>query len=342
MDRDIRRLLRPVLLLLLLMVLSTEVFYLIGICQGRDNTLLECLYMVTITISTVGYEDVLHTRDSLAMTIFNIVAIPVYMVAVAYAISNFTAFLIEGRLNRHFQHKRIYKRIKKMQNHYIVCGIADIGSFAAQELHETERSFVVIEKDKATIDSLAHQLGEFAYIVGDATDDDTLGQAGIDRARAVMACMENDKDNLYLVLAAKELNGDVQIAARFNSPKAYRKLLHAGATHLISPYRIGGLRMASELIRPQVVSFLERMMRDRSDRGIRVEEFVVPETAKMIGHTLGDLHKQTGVLVISYRHKDHEDFQYNPNPHEKIQSGMGLVFIGSPQKREKLEESLSI
>ena len=189
---------------------------------GRDVTLLQSLYQVTITMSTIGYEDLLDSKRSSLLMGFNIVAILMYMVVVAYTISNFTAFLVEGRLNEYFLTKRMQKRIGKMEQHYIVCGVKDIGVFVAHELHETSRPFVVIDKDMSAIEALRKDIPSLAYIEGDATDDHALLEAGVKNARAVVACLENDKENLYLALTAKELNSCLVLAAKYDSPKSRR------------------------------------------------------------------------------------------------------------------------
>jgi voltage-gated potassium channel len=290
----------------------------------------------------VGYGDVFNTFDSLTLTVFNTVAILTYMGAVAYAVSNFTAFLIEGRLKRYFQYKKNLKRIQKMDNHYIICGIHDIGIFVAQELHETRRSFVVIDEDLNAIDNLKKQIPGLVSIQGDATDDSVLIEAGIKKAKAVITALDNDKENLYLVVAAKDLNKHLQVATKFINPKTRQKFINAGANYLVSPNMIGGLRIASELIRPQVVSFLDRMLRTKKAEAIRVEEIKIAEDSSFRNKTLYDFYRETGVLIISYYDPERQDFEYNPDPSKTIVTGMILIFISTPEQRIQLEKTFQV
>lgn len=341
MDDEIKKILKPIVLLIVLMVFFSVLFQLLMQFEGREISLLRCFYMVTITVSTVGYEDLLNAKDSNLVMIFTIVSIFVYMVAVAYTISNFTAFLVEGRLKLYFDKRKILKRIRKMDEHCIICGIRDIGAFAAKELHETQRPFVVIEESQQAIEELAKEMPSLVSLQGDATDEHYLKLAGIAKASALIACLEDDKDNLYLVLAAKELNANIKIAAKYNLPKNRKKLTNSGASYLVSPNMIGGMRIASELIRPHVVSFLDRMLRSEEATGLRVEDVPVQEGSSLVGKTLADLRRQSGILIISYRNPKTGSFEYNPKPEVVIEAGMVLIFIGVPSDRTALQKLLS-
>lgn len=342
MDKEFRKILRPVAILLLLMVVSAEVFYLLCHWQGRDVSFLRCLYQVTITISTIGYEDMLDTQDSPVLAVFNICMIVVFMIAVAYTISNFTAFLVEGRVTRYFLHKKQLKRIKKMDQHFIICGAGDVGIFVAKELHETRRPFVIIDENPAALDALRQEIPSLVSLEGDPAAESTLEQAGISKARGLVACLDSDKDNLYLVFAARELNPRLQIAAKFVSPHNRAKLQRAGAACLVSPNMIGGLRLASELLRPQVVSFLDRMLRNRTETGVRVEQVKLSDDCPVLGQSLLDLYRQSGVLVIACFDEHRQDFVYNPDPSLALTQGLTLLFIASPDQRERLAHALHV
>lgn len=341
MDYDIRKILKPVLFLALLMAASTFVIYAACQWEGRPAGLLQCLYMVTITMSTIGYEDMVGTQGSPLLTALNIGLIVVYMLAVAYAVSNFTAYLIEGRLSNYFQRNKNRKRIRAMDHHYIICGIKDIGAHVARELHETRRPFVAIDDSRQAIEALRRDLPRMAALEGDPTSDEMLQQAGIGRARALIAALENDKENLYLVVAAKDLNPKIKIAARYNNPATRHKFVNAGASSLVSPNMIGGMRIASELVRPQTVSFLDTMLRNKQEAGTRVEEAEVPAGSAMIGRDLLDLHREAGVTAIACREPGGEEFRYNPDPHTSLAAGMTVIFIAGPEKRMAVERRLA-
>lgn len=338
-DKEFRRLLRPVALLLLLIFVFAGIFYVLCRSEGRDVSYLRCLYMVIITISTIGYEDMIGTSASTTLSILNMAVILISMVIVAYTISNFTAFLVEGHLEKYFLRKAYLKRIKKMEQHYIICGVKDIGIFVAKELYETKRPFVVIDESLPAIEALRQEIPSLLHLEGDAADDYILVQAGIHKARGLIACLDNDKENLYLVMAARELNKNLQIAAKFISPKNRQKLLKAGVSCLVSPNMIGGMRIASELLRPQVVGFLDRMLRSKTDAGVRVEEFLVPPASPFIGKSLLELHRQIGILVISTCDSQKQDYQYNPSPSQPITAGTTLIYIASPAERLLLEKT---
>lgn len=341
MDKEVRKIIRPIILLFCLMIFSSTVFYVLLYWDGRQESFLRCLYMVTITISTIGYEDLLGVKNSPTMMMFNIVAIVAYMLIVAYTISNFTAFLVEGRLTRYFLYRKNRKRIRKMDQHTIICGIKDIGSFTAQELHQTQRPFVVVDDDPAVLEALRQEIPNLVYLEGDSTDDHILVEAGAEKAAALVAALADDKDNLYLVLAAREINPNIKIAAKYNAPRTRQKLLNAGAAYLVSPPMIGGMRIASELVRPQVVSFLDRMLRSESDTGLRIEDLPVPDDSPYIGKTLGDLYQHTKTLIIAYFDSSSNDFQYNPNPTQTIAANMTLIFIATPPTRQTLQKALA-
>ena len=324
MDEEIKKILTPILFLGMLIIAASFLFYGLAHLAGHDVTLLTSLYHVAITVSTVGYEDIIGCAGSRLLTIANIALIFISMLAVAYAVSNFTAFLIEGKMNRH----------------YIICGAKDIGIYVARELADTKRQFVVIDESAHALEILKKEVPKAVAIEGDPTDDAVLAKAGIQKAVALIAALETDKENLYLVVAAKDLNNGIKIASRFNNPATRHKFINAGASSLVSPNMIGGMRIASELVRPKTVSFLDTMLRNKGDAGMRVEEVVIPAGSPFAGRTLLDVHKESGVLVISYKHPDREEFEYNPAPTAKVAQGMVLIFIAHPEQRILMERKM--
>lgn len=340
MDYDLKKIIKPVLFLILLIAAATVLLYVACQWEGRPVGLLRCLYMVTITMSTIGYEDMIGTQGSRLLTWINIALIIVFMLAVAYAVSNFTAYLIEGRIGRYFQLNKIRKRIAAMRDHYIVCGIKDVGFHVARELYETKRPLVVIDDSRQAIEHLWAEMPKVPALEGDPTSDEMLQKAGIERARALIAALDNDKENLYLVVAAKDLNPDIVTAAKYNNPATRHKFVKAGASSLVSPNMIGGLRIASELVRPQTVSFLDTMLRHRQDRGVRVEEVTIPAGSLLAGKDLVSFHRATGVSAIAYKAPGCDDFTYNPDPRTKLVPGMLLIFIANPEKRKEVEHKV--
>ncbi|HCL55887.1 MAG TPA: hypothetical protein DHW82_02630 [Spirochaetia bacterium] len=341
MDKDLKKILKPLIYLISLIILFSFMMYGLVLWEGIEGvTFLKCWYMQIITFSTIGYGDLFDSFKSQSLTTFNTITIFFYMIAVAYAVSNFTAFLIEGRMKQYFFYKKVLKRISKLENHYIICGIQDIGYFVVKELHETKRPFVVIEKDLNELEAIKKEIPDIIAINGDETDDTILIQAGIKNAKALIASIETDKDNLFLIVTAKELNKNIEIASKVVNPKLTKRFITAGAKYFVSPFMIGGMRIASELIRPQVVSFLDRMLRSKSAVGVRVEEVEIPDQSKFIGKNFIDVFKESGILPISYYNPENQDFEYNPDPHKTIIAHMKLIFIATPDQRIALEKAV--
>jgi len=228
-----------------------------------------------------------------------------------------------------------------MDQHYIICGIKGVGIFVAHELYQTQRPFVVVDDDPASIEKLRNEIPALISIEGDPADENVLISAGIKKAKSLVACMETDKENVYLILEAGELNPNLELAAKYDSPHTQSKLRKAGASRLVCPSRIGGLRIASELIRPRVVTFLDVMLRDKKESGVRLEQVTVSQGSAFVGKTLNDLYRETGVLTIACQQGDEADFEYNPDPQKLVCDGMVLIFIASPAKRKALAEAVA-
>jgi voltage-gated potassium channel len=178
------------------------------------------------------------------------------------------------------------------------------------------------------------------YVHGDATDDHTLVAAGIERAMGVVAALTHDKDNLFVTLSARSLNANARIVSKIVEDRADAKMLKAGATSVVNPAQIGGRRMASELVRPEVNEFLDQMLRDKT-KNLRIEEAVVPETSSYVGVSLKDspIRRETKLLVIAVRHKD-RTFIYNPDPDHMIDGGTTLIVMGDAESVTKLRKIL--
>ena len=228
-------------------------------------------------------------------------------------------------------------RINQLNDHYIVCGADGVGTHVARELASTQRPFLVVDTDREKIERFHGGDEGPAYIVGDATDNDTLRKAGIERAHGLFAVTGDDNLNLVISLSARQLNPKVRIVARCEEARNVEKMQRAGADSAVSPTRIGGLRMASEMLRPAVVSFLDVMLR-REDEALRIEELAVP--APLVGQPLStlELHRFRKLLLLAVRTGD--GWSYNPPRDYVMQAGETLVFMGSPEERVQLERTL--
>jgi voltage-gated potassium channel len=294
--------------------------------------------MTGITLSTVGYGDILNVESSLAGIVFTMTLMIIGMGAVVYAVSNATAFIVEGNLKNIFLAERAKRRAKKMKDHYIICGAGRTGIHVVREMAQTKQNFVVIDQNQDLWDEMSEEFPSAVFIAGDVTDDDVLKSANIESAKGLVVSLSNDKDNLYLVVTAKMLNPDITIVARAVSLEITEKLKKAGANYVVSPNFIGGLRIASEILRPHVVSFLDKMLR-AEDKSIRVEECKVPTNHSFVGKKMSEInfYGKTGVQILATS-QGNNVFEYNPAPDHILKEDEVLLFIATTEQRTKMEK----
>lgn len=319
------------------------VVYLIGVAGfkffgGQGWTFLDSFYMTAITISTIGYQEVIDLSGNPAARVFTIVFIILSLGTIAFAVSSITAFIVEGELKNILGRRRMEKEIAKLKDHYIVCGSDETAETIIQELLLTRREFVVVEPAKEKIDRLAG-LGNLLYILGDPSEDDVLLKAGIDRARGILLSLPTDEANLFVTITARSLNPHVRIVAKGIDLKSHGKMRRAGADSVISPTFIGGMRMVSEMVRPAVVTFLDMMLRDR-ERALRFEEVQVEKGSPLTGKAIREakLEEKTGALLVAIKKAGTSDYDFNPAGDRKIEENDVLIFIGSAEMARGIEK----
>lgn len=232
--------------------------------QGQWS-ILDCAYMTVITLATVGYVEVIPIANNPIARIFTMGLILFGMGAILFFVSSMTAFIVEGQLQNILRRKRMSKLIGKMSGHIILCGVGETGLHIAEELHQTGSDFVMVDMDELRLRHVCEMLGgDIPFVVGDASEDETLKAAGIDVANGVISACTSDKDNLFITVTARQLNQKIRIVAKSIGMSTESKLRKAGADVAVTTNYIGGLRMASEMLRPAVVTFLDRMMRDKT------------------------------------------------------------------------------
>jgi voltage-gated potassium channel len=336
---NLRRQLILSLLLLVVVVLSAAAVY--RWMGGPEVTLLDAFYMAVITVSTVGYGEVVDTSAHPALRLFNIFFILFGIGIMLYVFSAATAFIVEGELNHIFRRRKMLKQIQGMHDHLIVCGAGETGSYLVRELLKTGNLFVVIDQDEERLERI-RQLGAVPVLKGDGADEEILITARIQEARGLASVLPEDKDNLLVTVTARQLNPSLRIVARCAEARMVDKLLRAGANAAVSPNMIGGMRLASELIRPTVVSFLDIMLRDQAAT-MRVEEIAVGEGSPWIGKKLRqmDLHGRFELLPLAVR-KPGGELKYNPRDDTALAGGDVLVVLGDVANTWKAREEAGI
>jgi voltage-gated potassium channel len=307
----------------------------LGYMSFSNYTFVDALYMTVITVTTVGFGEV-HpfTPQEKIFTIFLILtSITIF----GYAVSAFSEYLVSGQFFEHFKHRRVEKQIADLQGHTIVCGYGRNGKQAIVKLQNYNKDFVVVEKDKEMIALLDEQ--GLLNIEGDATLDETLLDAGITKAHALIAALPSDANNLFIVLTANQLNNNCRIISRASNESSYSKLKIAGADNVIMPDKLGGNHMASLVTTPDVIEFVDRLTIE-GETTANLEEIDVDELPKKyIGKTILDLdlRKKTGCTVIGFRNPD-KDYIINPEASSVLIQGSHLIVLGRPEQITKLRE----
>jgi voltage-gated potassium channel len=243
--------------------------------------------------------------------------------------------VLEGELRDILGRKKLTKKIENLKNHYIICGFGRMGSIICNELSHNKAPFVVIEGDPeivATMDA------DMLTLQGDATQDSVLKEAGIDRAKGLISVLSSDANNLYVVLSARGLNQNLRIVARASEEGAEQKLKRAGADSVVSPYFIGGLRIAHTLIKPAVVDFIEFATRS-GNLELQMEEVRVPGNSKIVHQSLHEsgIGKNLGIIIVAIK-RDEGDMEFNPTSSSKIETGDTLIAMGETNQLQALEE----
>ena len=280
-------------LVLLIALLATGV---IGFSIIEGWSLVESIYMTLITITTVGFQEVhpLSPTGRYFMIVFLVFSIA----SVGYALSTVAAYIFEGQIVSSMRHRRMERYVKKLKDHFIICGLGDIGREVAREFSRSKQPFVVIEKDP---DRPGHlQDLDVPFVHGDAEDENVLEQAGIHQARGLVAALPNEADNVYVVLTARQMNNKLTIVAKAGEESTGHKLRKAGADRVVTPSQIAGRRMAATMLRPTVVNFLDVVVAG-GDVTLRLEEFRIGPESPVVGHTLRELNigQHTGAIVLS-------------------------------------------
>jgi voltage-gated potassium channel len=316
--------------ILILIVIGTAGFHLI---EGWD--VLECFYMTIMTLTTVGYGD--FTPESSAGKIFTVMLVIFGVGTMLYTVGLVAQTMVEGRLMNLMGRGRMEKTIEKMSNHYIICGCGRIGMLIARELHAEKVPFIVMDNNAEAIQKVQDE--GFVYFRGDATHDKSLIGAGIKRARGIVCVLPSDAQNLYVILTAKELNPTIWILSRSEEEASEHRLLRAGADRVMSPYTLGGNRMAMAILRPAMLDFIEITTR-RQSLELRMDELEICQGSPLVGKSLeeSEIRQRYGLIIVAVK-KDSGKMIFNPVASYVIQNGDKLIALGEEDNVSKLSQA---
>jgi voltage-gated potassium channel len=302
---------------------------------GAPSTV-DALYMTFMTVSTIGFMEIPDLSHSPGGRIFTMAVAFVGIGSTWYLFSTFTAFVLETNLNQAYKRRRVMRTIDGLRDHYIVCGIGRVGSYVADELLATRRSFVVIDTGAAAIEEHGERTGHELAVHGDAADDEVLARAGIARCAGVFAVTGDDSRNLVVSMSARALRPSARIVARVHDRRNVEKTRRAGADEIVSPDFTGGMRIASAMLRPHAVNFMDMML--RTSENFRVEEIGVP--AGYAGSTVEAFGRSRDFLVVAVRGSGGE-WDFNPDPQDRVEGGAAVIAIVTPEGRERIETALA-
>ncbi len=322
-------------LALLVMVLLFGVF---GYRFLSDYTWIDAFYMTIITVTTVGFSEV-RPLDAEAK-IFTVVLIVTSVFIFAFAISVITEYILSRNALQLLKKKKVKNKIGSLSSHVIICGFGRNGNQAAERLKAYNRPFVVIEKDREVIEKFEE---EILFVEGDANEDDTLIEAGIDRAQYLITAMPDDAANLFVVLSARQLNNNLFIISRASQITSQKKLKLAGADKVIMPDKIGGDHMASLVVIPDLITFMDKLSTE-GENTTNLEEVTIESfMTKIDNHSLRDLdlRRKTGCTIIGYI-EPNGNYIINPEADLKLQPQGKVIVLGRPEQIKKLNEMFHI
>ncbi len=315
---------RRVVLMLASCSLSLISFGTLGYMIIEEFPLLDALYMTVITLTTVGFGEIRPLHDY--GRVFTVVLILLGAGLLAYNLAYFSQLLLDGNLLDAYRRRKLDKTLKKLEDHYIVCGYGQMGQIIVHELIKNGLPVVVVENDESLLARLREK--SIPCLGGDGTEEENLLTVGVEKAKGLVSVVSKDTDNVFIVLTARDINKKLFILSRAGAPGSEKRLLKAGADRVVSPFSIGATRIAQSIISPTVTDFLELAM---SGEGMELslEELEIPPQAWFIGKELKNsaIRSRYNLIVVAIKHRDGR-MTYNPSPQQMLEAGDILVIIG--------------
>ncbi len=295
----------------------------------------DALFMTVTTLSTVGYGEV-HPLDRAGQA-YTMVLILAGVGVMLYIVGALAKVVVEGEIQEALGKRKIRRRVQKLKDHYIICGYGRLGKIIARQLSHAGIPLVVVESDPEVIAKVEAQ--GYSLVAGDATREEVLLEAGLERAKGLVAVLHSDAGNVYITLTARSLNPRLFIVARGEEPGSQQKLLRAGADKVESPYEMGGRKMAHTILRPTVTTLMELAMQEGVEWSM--EEIAVSERSPLVGVPLIDtgIRKDLNVIVVAMKRGD-GSLLFNPTPQTVLQGGDTLIMVGMRHNLERLEEMM--
>ncbi len=322
------------------LLLAVILFGTIGFMLVEDYSLLNAFYMTIITVSTVGFNEVEPLSDG--GRLFTAVLILTTFGTFVYAISAITSYLVNGDYKKYFKEYRVMKAVENLNNHIIVCGFGRVGRQACRQLAAYREQFVVLEKDENLVNSAREEF-DFLIFEGDASDDESLRRVGIEKASALITALPSDADNLFIVLSARAMNKSITIISRASERNTVKKLRMAGANNVIMPDKVGGAHMASLVVTPDVIEFLD-LISISGENVVNLEEITFNELTSDLQHkSIKELNARnlTGCNIIGFRTPAGE-YIINPPADTIVVPKSKLFVLGNPKQIAELNKILGI
>ncbi|MEY2633756.1 MAG: hypothetical protein RIR00_2410, partial [Pseudomonadota bacterium] len=292
--------------------------------------------MTFITVATIGFGEVIDMSNNMPARVFTVVLGILGAGTLSFMFSAVTVFVLESDLNGTIRRRRMEKQIRKLNGHYLICGFGRVGRNVGHEMEATNRHFVAIDENLSLLEEHKEKNPGLLYFHGDASDEDTLERVDIDSARGLFAVTGDDSRNLMIILTAKQVKPDLRVVARCQEVRNMEKMRKAGADAIVSPDFTGGMRIASAMIRPHVVSFLDEML--KSEKKLRVEEIMIP--AGFIPKPLGSLELRSPDYVLLAVRQRNSEWTFNPPKDYILKPGFTIIAMASPHGRQEIEALL--
>jgi voltage-gated potassium channel len=321
---------------LIFLILGLVAVGVLGYMAIEGWNFLDALYMVVITLATVGFKEV-HPMSP-AGTIFTILLIIFGLITLYYVVRLVSEYILENKLEETLKYKKMEKTLRNLSGHYIICGFGRVGHEVARELAHDRADFVVIERDPKLVE--ACEAAGLTCIYGDATDEEVLKRAGILNAKGLVICLGEDSNTVLIVVTARSMNKDLFIVARANGENTAGKLLKIGANRVVSPHHIAGFRMANFALDPAVADFVDDLQ-DLSNTEVRIDDVIISGNSPVANHTIAErLSNRTyGVTVLAINKQDGEAI-INPTGDVLIEPGDRLILLGTKAKLDAMLQLL--